>query len=346
MEDNKQQIIHYFIEEAQEHLETVEQGLLDLAEVISDAERVNEMFRAAHSIKGGAAMLGFEGIQATAHKLEDCFKILRDQPVPIDSKLETLFLKGYDALKALVDELANSPTTSLRPEVVDRILSGSAANFVALQEYLEEMLNTHDTTKEAPVAAVRNEAMNGIAVMAPPINIVATVNNTLQKMLVLFKQGDSPTNRQQLISITQSLSTLGVHATNWQKLVRTTAGAIGNTRNTYNNVAPLVIRELKQAGDLLATDRDRDIVVSANLQQTAVPAAPAAVSVVSVPQVASVTPIAPQVVPVTLAAATAQITIPVDVRGAAQGILQNFSRQQVTELVVLLHRVISNPKQN
>ena len=77
MDDNKQQIIHYFIEEAQEHLETVEQGLLDLAEVISDAERVNEMFRAAHSIKGGAAMLGFEGIQATAHKLEDCFKILQ-----------------------------------------------------------------------------------------------------------------------------------------------------------------------------------------------------------------------------------------------------------------------------
>ena len=91
MDDNKQQIIHYFIEEAQEHLETVEQGLLDLAEVISDAERVNEMFRAAHSIKGGAAMLGFEGIQSTAHKLEDCFKILRDHPVPIDQKLETYF---------------------------------------------------------------------------------------------------------------------------------------------------------------------------------------------------------------------------------------------------------------
>lgn len=328
MDDNKQQIIHYFIEEAQEHLETVEQGLLDLAEVISDAERVNEMFRAAHSIKGGAAMLGFEGIQATAHKLEDCFKILRDHPVPIDRKLETLFLKGYDALKALVEELANSPTTSLRPEVVDEVLSGSAANFVALQEYLEEMLNTHthDTTKEAPVPA-RNEAVGGIAVMAPPINIVATVTSTLQQMLVLFKQGDSPANRQQLVGIAQSLSTLAVHATNWQNLVRTTAGAIGNEYNTYNAVAPLVIRELKQAGDLLAANRDRDIVISANLQQATTTAAPVA--------------------PVAAAApAAAQITIPVDVRGAAQGILQNFSRQQVTELVVLLHRVISNSKQN
>jgi chemotaxis protein histidine kinase CheA len=327
MDDNKQQIIHYFIEEAQEHLETVEQGLLDLAEVISDAERVNEMFRAAHSIKGGAAMLGFEGIQATAHKLEDCFKILRDHPVPIDQTLETLFLQGYDALKALVEELANSPTMSLRPEIVESILSGSAANFVALEEYLEEMLNinTHDTAnREAPVVAATASG-GGTAVMAPPVNIVATVTTALQQMLVLFKQGDSPDNRQQLVGIAKSLSTLKTDASDWQALVTTTADAIANPHNTYNTVAPLVIRELKQAGDLLAADRAREITTSANLRQLITTAAPAA-------------PVA--------ATAPTQVTIPLDVRGAAQGILQNFSRQQVTELVVLLHRVISNSKQN
>jgi chemotaxis protein histidine kinase CheA len=331
MDDNKQQIVHYFIEEAQEHLETVEQGLLDLAEVISDAERVNEMFRAAHSIKGGAAMLGFTGIQATAHKLEDCFKILRDHPVPIDRRLEGLFLKGYDALKALVEELANSPTLSLRPEIVDSILSGSAENFVALQEYLEEMLNIHtqDTTKEAPAVAVPKEmAVGNTAVMAPPINIVAIVTTTLQQMLVIFKQGDSPANRQQLVTVSQSLATIEPNATNWQALVATTARAIANPYNTYNAVAPLVIREIKQAGELLATGRDSEITTSAALLQS----------------VTTEAPVAPT--PVATTPAAAQITIPVDVRGAAQGILQNFSRQQVTELVVLLHRVISNSKQN
>jgi chemotaxis protein histidine kinase CheA len=335
MDDNKQQIIHYFIEEAQEHLETVEQGLLDLAEVISDAERVNEMFRAAHSIKGGAAMLGFEGIQATAHKLEDCFKILRDHPVPIDQKLETLFLGGYDALKALVEELANSPTLSMRPEVVASVLSGSAANFVALEEYLEEMLNinTHDTASREP--AVAATVGGGTAVMAPPINIVATVTTTLQQMLGLFKQGDNPANRQQLVGISRSLSSIRPDAANWQALIRTTAEAIANPHNTYNAVAPLVIRELKQAGDLLAAERDREIVVSAALQQATATVAP----------VAPPAPIAPAVT-TPAAPAVAQITIPVDVRGAAQSILQNFNRQQVTELVVLLHRVISNSKQN
>jgi chemotaxis protein histidine kinase CheA len=331
MDDNKQQIIHYFIEEAQEHLETVEQGLLDLAEVIADAERVNEMFRAAHSIKGGAAMLGFEGIQSIAHHLEDCFKILRDQPVPVDQKLESLFLKGYDALKELVEELATSPTLSLRPEIVESVLTGSAANFVALKEYLEEMLNTntHDTmSREAPLAAAT--IGGGTAVMAPPVatppvNVVAIVTAALQQMLVLFKQGDTPANRQQLVGIAGSLATLKPEDTNWQALVTATGTAIGNQHNTFNAVAPLVIRELKQAGDLLAADRDQDVVVSAALQQATTATAPVA--------------------PAATVAAT-QITIPVDARGAAQAILQSFNRQQVTELVVLLHRVISNSKQN
>jgi chemotaxis protein histidine kinase CheA len=333
MDDNKQQIIHYFIEEAQEHLETVEQGLLDLAEVIADAERVNEMFRAAHSVKGGAAMLGFESIQQAAHKLEDSFKILRDHPVPIDQKLETLFLKGYDALKALVEELANSPTLSLRPEIVEAILTGSAANFIALEEYLEELLNTNTHTldkSEVPVAATMAASNGGgTAVMTPPINIVETVTAKLQQMLVLFKQGDSPTTRQQLGVVCRSLSSIGNESSNWQQVVRATEQAIANPHNAYNGVAPIVIRELKQAGDLLAADRDTDIVVSNNLQQAIATAAP--VAVIAAPVGTST---------------AAQITIPVEVRGAAQAILQNFSRQQVTELVVLLHRVISNSKQN
>ena len=59
---DQQKILGYFIEEAKEHLETLERGILDLSAVIEDQERVNEMFRAAHSVKGGAAMLGYSGI--------------------------------------------------------------------------------------------------------------------------------------------------------------------------------------------------------------------------------------------------------------------------------------------
>jgi chemotaxis protein histidine kinase CheA len=327
MDDNKQQIIHYFIEEAQEHLVVVEQGLIELSETIQDAERVNEMFRAAHSVKGGAAMLGFDGIQKTAHKLEDCFKILRDHPVPIDRKLESLFLKGYDALKELVEELATSSTLSLRPEVVERVLAGSAANFVELEDYLNELLNSttsdYSTATSDPAAATATVG-GGTAVMAPPINIVATATEYLKQMLGAFKQGESPASRQSLASICDALKDLGRQNHNWDELVDAAKAVIANPHNNYQTIAPVIIREIKQASELLAENRGSEVVVSSAMQQLATTTAPAVAAPV----------------------ATAQISIPIDARGAAQAILQNFNRQQVTELVVLLHRAISTPKQN
>jgi len=102
---DQQKILGYFIEEAKEHLETLERGILDLSAVIDDQERVNEMFRAAHSVKGGAAMLGYSSIQKVAHRLEDAFKVLKENRVGVDQKLESFFLRGYDVLQDLVEKL-------------------------------------------------------------------------------------------------------------------------------------------------------------------------------------------------------------------------------------------------
>ena len=73
MPEQQQRILGYFIEEAKDHLNTIEQGLLNLQATIEDQETVNEVFRAAHSIKGGAAMLGIDSVQRTSNLLEDYF---------------------------------------------------------------------------------------------------------------------------------------------------------------------------------------------------------------------------------------------------------------------------------
>ncbi len=334
MDDNKQQIIHYFIEEAQEHLEVVEQGLLDLGEVIKDADRVNEMFRAAHSVKGGAAMLGFDSIQKTSHQLEDCFKVLRDQAVPVDRQLESMFLKGYDALKDLVNELANSPTLTLRPEVVDPIVQNSLGNFAELKEYLNELLSMGtmalDTLEKdadaVPVArtnvATVHQAAVAVAVAAPPVNVAARVMEQLKAMLGDFKQGEAAAPRAKVASYCQGLGAID-GAANWHNILKIAHQAITNSANSYEALAPIVIKELKVAGDYLAAGRVAEIAPSPALQELALASA--------------------QVV---VAAAPQQISIPLDSRAAAQAILRSFNRQQVTELVVLLHRAINAPKQN
>jgi chemotaxis protein histidine kinase CheA len=329
MDDNKQQIIHYFIEEAQEHLDVVEQGLLDLGEVIKDADRVNEMFRAAHSVKGGAAMLGFDSIQKISHQLEDCFKVLRDHSVPVDRQLESMFLKGYDALKELVNELANSPSLTLRAEVVDPIVQSSVGNFVELKEYLGDLLSMGTMAPEEaiPAAAVRSNVATinqaqATAVIAPPVHVAARVMENLKAMLGDFKQGEAAAPRQKIASYCQNLSAIDESSANWQNILKIANQAITNSANSYEALAPIVIKELKVAGDFLAAGRATEIAPSPAMQELAIASAPIA-------------PATPQ-----------QISIPIDSRAAAQAILRNFNRQQVTELVVLLHRAINAPKQN
>ncbi len=261
---NQQRILGYFIEEAKEHLQTLEQGILQLATSVKDAETVNEMFRAAHSVKGGAAMLGYTSIQKTAHRLEDSFKILKDNPVDVDQKLETLFLNGYDHLQDLIERLENSANFSDRDAV--EILEQAESNFALLDQYLQQLLSGSS---------------------AEDADLSQKVTVILKQMLLLFKQPDSPESRQKLHLACKKLGELAPNEANWQKLVATTQTAITNKKYPYNTIAQVVIKEIKQAGDFLNSGQTNKLVPSKNLQQLAASAggtAGAVVSTVSIPK--------------------------------------------------------------
>jgi chemotaxis protein histidine kinase CheA/ActR/RegA family two-component response regulator len=101
----QQRILGYFIEEARDHLNTLEQGLMELRTPDEDGERMKELFRAAHSIKGGAGMLGLQAIRTVSHRLEDNFKTLQEQPIAISQTLESLLLRTVDILQGLLQQL-------------------------------------------------------------------------------------------------------------------------------------------------------------------------------------------------------------------------------------------------
>jgi len=104
--DIRDQAYQFFIEEAQELLQVLEDGLLHLKEDHS-TPKVHELMRAAHSIKGGAASVELDGIKKLAHRLEDFFKALYSDKVEFDDRLESLFLQGYDCLRnPLNDQIA------------------------------------------------------------------------------------------------------------------------------------------------------------------------------------------------------------------------------------------------
>ena len=95
----------FFLQESVELLQTLEDGLLELREDFS-TQKVHNLMRTAHSIKGGAACVGLNHIKEIAHNLENAFKNLYQEDTPIDLELEELLLQAYDRLKSpLLDEI-------------------------------------------------------------------------------------------------------------------------------------------------------------------------------------------------------------------------------------------------
>jgi chemosensory pili system protein ChpA (sensor histidine kinase/response regulator) len=100
MSDDKElEIRLQFLDEAQEYLATLETCLMGLTQTV-DANRINEALRAAHSIKGGSALMGFQLLSDLAHRLEDNLKVLKVQrsKVEVDASLEQQLLAAVDGL--------------------------------------------------------------------------------------------------------------------------------------------------------------------------------------------------------------------------------------------------------
>ncbi len=131
-QDAQQRILEYFIEEARDHLNSMEQGLMELQFSDDPADVLRELFRGAHSVKGGAAMLSLQAILNIAHQLEDSFKILQDRQLHVDQELESYLLQGLDMLKVMIYEL---PT--IDPSVNEKCL----ADMVPLGKKIEAKLN-------------------------------------------------------------------------------------------------------------------------------------------------------------------------------------------------------------
>lgn len=99
--DSEQQIRLNFLDEVEEYFDRMESNLLGLANNAINPQQIDIILRAAHSIKGGAAMMGFDVLSRVAHQLEDYFKILRVRHTyrRVSTLIETLLLEGVDSLR-------------------------------------------------------------------------------------------------------------------------------------------------------------------------------------------------------------------------------------------------------
>jgi chemosensory pili system protein ChpA (sensor histidine kinase/response regulator) len=103
--DKEREIRLQFLDEAQEYLGSIESALLGVSSRGVDVQAINAALRAAHSIKGGAGMMGFQTLSELAHRTEDSFKVLKTQKgsLEIDAELEQLLLGAVDCLGHIIE---------------------------------------------------------------------------------------------------------------------------------------------------------------------------------------------------------------------------------------------------
>jgi len=139
-----------FIAESRDLLRSMEQALLHLETAPGDSEAVNRVFRAAHTIKGSAGVVGFDGIVDFAHKVESLLDKLRSGEIPIDEELIGLLLACGDHIGVPVDQAAGLDVDPARASVGTALLERVNGRLGAFET------ETDDAAHDLPIAPEAN----------------------------------------------------------------------------------------------------------------------------------------------------------------------------------------------
>ena len=99
------QYMSMFLEESMDNLQLFNESLLQLEQEPKDIDKLNEIFRIAHTIKGMAATMGFSKMAELTHKMEDVLSEFREGNLKVTQNVVTILFKCLDALESMVDSI-------------------------------------------------------------------------------------------------------------------------------------------------------------------------------------------------------------------------------------------------
>ncbi|WP_252238658.1 chemotaxis protein CheA [Clostridium sp. VAP51] len=120
------QYMTMFLEESLDNLQTLNESLLDLEQNPEDNDKVNEIFRVAHTIKGMAATMGFNDVAELTHKMEDVLAKFRDGELKVTQEVVTVLFDCLDTLERMIDNIQSSSEESIDIEDIIKSLENIA----------------------------------------------------------------------------------------------------------------------------------------------------------------------------------------------------------------------------
>ena len=150
------QYLEIFIDESAEHLQTLSDCIMTLEKEPDNKDTINEVFRAAHSLKGMAGTMGFKRMQHLTHDMENVFQEVRSDKIPVDSPMIDLLFKCLDAIDGYLENIkATSDEGTEDNEIIIKELNDFIAKANGEAAAAQEKPAT-DTTASAEPADGKN----------------------------------------------------------------------------------------------------------------------------------------------------------------------------------------------
>ena len=102
------QYLGIFLDEAREHIQVLSDQMMTLEQEPENQDAINEIFRAAHSLKGMAGTMGYKRLQHLTHDMEDCFSDVRAGSMTVTSELMDVLFQALDAIEGYVNSIQES----------------------------------------------------------------------------------------------------------------------------------------------------------------------------------------------------------------------------------------------
>ncbi|WP_434290147.1 chemotaxis protein CheW [Clostridium botulinum] len=141
------QYMSMFLEESMDNLQTLNDSLLQLEQEPDDIDKLNEIFRVAHTIKGMAATMGFNEMSELTHKMEDVLSNFREGDLKVTQNVVTVLFKCLDTLEQMVNNISEEVDEKIPIDHIIEELEKAANGDISSQENEKEAVETIEENK-------------------------------------------------------------------------------------------------------------------------------------------------------------------------------------------------------
>ena len=132
MKMDMSQYLDVFLEESKEHLEILNQRLLELEKDSGNINALNEIFRAAHTLKGMSSTMGFDDLADLTHHMENVLSDLKEGILPVNSTVIDTIFQCFDRLQMIIDNIqANGSGETDNSDLINILENIKTGNFEA-----------------------------------------------------------------------------------------------------------------------------------------------------------------------------------------------------------------------